>query len=40
VRLDFYRTRKEAADEVLALRKRGIVGFVAEEARPAGTRSP
>jgi cell division protein FtsN len=40
VRLELYRTRKEAADEVLALQRRGIVGFVTEEARPAETRSP
>ena len=40
VRLDFYRTRQEAANVVSALKARGIVGFVAEEVPPAGTRSP
>ena len=40
VRLDFYRTRQEATNVVSALKARGIVGFVAEEVPPAGTRSP
>ena len=40
VRLAFYRTRKEAANEVVALKRHGIVGFVAEEAWPVGARSP
>jgi hypothetical protein len=31
VRLDLYRTRKEAADAAAALKARGIVGFVTEE---------
>jgi hypothetical protein len=40
VRLALYRTRKEAANEVLALKQRGIIGFVAEEVRPVEPRSP
>jgi cell division protein FtsN len=40
VRLDFYRTRREAANEVAALKARGIIGFVAEEVPPAESRSP
>jgi hypothetical protein len=40
VRLDFYRTRQEAVSVVTALKARGIIGFVAEEVPPAGTRSP
>jgi cell division protein FtsN len=40
VRLDFYRTRQEAANEVAALKARGIIGFVAEEVPPAESRSP
>lgn len=40
VRLDFYRTRQEAAKAVAALKARGIVGFVAQEIPPAGIRSP
>lgn len=40
VRLDFYRSRQEATNVVSALKARGIVGFVAEEVPPAGTRSP
>jgi cell division protein FtsN len=32
VRLDFYPTRSAAAAEVAALKARGIIGFVAEEA--------
>lgn len=31
VRLGFFRTRQEATNEVAALRKRGMIGFVAEE---------
>ena len=33
VRLDFYRTRKEAVEAAAALKARGIVGFVTEETR-------
>ena len=40
VRLDFYRTRQEAVNEVAALKARGIVGFVAEEVPPVENRSP
>ena len=40
VRLDFYRTRQEAANVVTALKARGIVGFIAEEVPPAGTITP
>ena len=40
VRLDFYRTRQEAAKAVVALKARGIVGFVAQEVPPAEVRSP
>ena len=40
VRLDFYRTRQEAATVVAALKARGIVGFVAEEVPPAGVAVP
>ena len=40
VRLDFYRTRQEAANVVSALKARGIIGFVAEEVPPPEIRSP
>ena len=40
VRLDFYRTRREAANVVVALKARGIIGFVAEEAPPAQAKLP
>ncbi|HET7188790.1 MAG TPA: SPOR domain-containing protein [Gemmatimonadaceae bacterium] len=40
VRLDFYRTRQEAAKAVAALKGRGIIGFVAQEVPPAEVRSP
>ena len=40
VRLGLHATRKEAADEAAALRKRGIEGFVAEEEVTAGARTP
>jgi cell division septation protein DedD len=40
VRLGFYETRQEANKEVAALKARGIIGFVAEEARPVEARSP
>jgi cell division protein FtsN len=40
VRLDFYRTRQEAADVVSTLKKRGMVGFVTTEARPPEATSP
>jgi cell division protein FtsN len=40
VRLGFYQTRQEANKEVAALKGRGIIGFVAEEARSANGRSP
>jgi hypothetical protein len=40
VRLDFYRTRQEAADVVAALKQRGMIGFVTEEAPPAEAKSP
>lgn len=39
VRLALHATRREANDELSALRKRGIDGFVAEEA-PTGARTP
>ena len=39
VRLDFYRTRKEAVEAAAALKARGIVGFVTEETR-AGPTTP
>lgn len=40
VRLDFYRSRQEAARAVAALKTRGIIGFVTEEVPPAEVRSP
>jgi hypothetical protein len=40
VRLDFYRTRREASAVVASLKARGIIGFVAEEVPPTGVRSP
>jgi cell division protein FtsN len=40
VRLPFYRTRQEATTEAMALKKRGIVGFVTEEAHPVAASSP
>lgn len=40
VRLDFYRTRQEAANAVVALKARGIVGWIAQEVPPAEVRSP
>lgn len=40
VRLDFYRSRQEAARAVAALKTRGIIGFVTEEVPPAEARSP
>jgi cell division septation protein DedD len=40
VRLDFYRTHQEAADVVAALKKRGMVGFVAQETPPPEAKSP
>jgi cell division protein FtsN len=40
VRLDFYRTHQEAADVVAALKKRGMVGFVAQETPPQETPPP
>jgi len=40
VRLDFYRTRQEAVNEVAALKARGIIGFVTEEVPPVESRSP
>jgi len=40
VRLGLHATRKEATDEAAALRKRGIEGFVAEEAVSARARTP
>jgi hypothetical protein len=40
VRLDFYRTRQEATSVVTALKARGIIGFVTEEAPPTEAKSP
>jgi hypothetical protein len=40
VRLGFYRTPKEAAAEVAALKKRHITGFVAQEIPPREAKSP
>jgi hypothetical protein len=40
VRLEFYRTHREAADVAAALKARGIVGFVTQEVPPAGTSAP
>jgi hypothetical protein len=40
VRLDFYRTRAEAANVAAALKARGIIGFIAQEVPPAEARSP
>jgi hypothetical protein len=40
VRLDFYRTRKEAVDAAAALKARGIIGFVTEEVPPARQTPP
>lgn len=40
VRLGYYRTHQEAADEVAALKKRGMIGFVATEAHPPEAASP
>jgi cell division protein FtsN len=40
VRLDFYRTHKEAVDAAAALKARGIVGFVTEEVPPVRPTTP
>jgi len=40
VRLGLHASRKDATAEAAAMRKRGLEGFVAEEAAPAGTRTP
>jgi cell division protein FtsN len=40
VRLALHATRKEANDELSAMRKRGIDGFVAEEPASTGARAP
>jgi hypothetical protein len=40
VRLDFYRTQREAVTVVSALKARGIIGFVTKEVPPAEARSP
>jgi len=40
VRLALHATRKEASDELSAMRKRGIEGFVAEEEAGTGARTP
>lgn len=40
VRLDFYATRQEAQDEVAALKKRGIIGFVTTEQSPVDAKTP
>lgn len=40
VRLGFYRTYRDAANEVAALKRRGIIGFVTEEVPPRGSTSP
>ena len=40
VRLDFYRTRQDASSAVVALKARGIIGFVTEEVPPVDVRTP
>jgi hypothetical protein len=40
VRLGFYPTQQAAASAVADLKARGIIGFVTEEAPPAGAASP
>ena len=40
VRLALHATRKDASDELSAMRKRGIDGFVAEEEVNTGARRP
>lgn len=40
VRLDFFPTRQAAQDEVVSLKKRGIIGFVTTEEPPAEAKVP
>lgn len=40
VRLGFYRMRQDAANEVAALKRRGMIGFVTEEAATPDAKSP
>ena len=40
VRLALHATRKAAADELTAMRRRGIAGFIAEEEVNTGARTP
>lgn len=40
VRLDFFPTRQAAQDEVVSLKKRGIIGFVTTEEPPAEAKAP
>ena len=40
VRLDYYRTRQDASSAVVALKTRGIIGFVTEEVPPVEVRTP